>query len=341
MIDDFQRLLDMLRDLSREELLTLDATVRSLLSAPTPAAPNATTDAPPAPTSAVPPPGLAGIADIEASFACAPECPHCHSKRVHKWGHANKLRRYRCKDCKVSFNCLTGTPLAQLHKRGLWAGHAQALVDGVSLRKVAERLEVHLTTAFRWRHRFLQTPKDVKAEKVQGTVEADETFFTRSYKGARKLPREARKRGGENTKPGLSDELIPVLIVRDRTVAAATTDAILPDRSAVSVGACLEPVLDRKSILVTDADPAFCAVANRLEIAHVTLVVSKGERNWDGYHLQHVNAYCHELKGWMFRFRGVATKYLDSYLGWHRMNDRDGRGDNTQTARHVMAAAWG
>jgi hypothetical protein len=37
----------------------------------------------------------------------------------------------------------------------------------------------------------------------------------------------------------------------------------------------------------------------------------------------------------MLRFRGVATKYLDSSLGWHRMSDGD-----TQTACRVLAAAW-
>lgn len=33
-------------------------------------------------------------------------------------------------------------------------------------------------------------------------------------------------------------------------------------------------------------------------------------------HINNVNAYDSRLKGWMFRFKGVATKYLDSYLGW-------------------------
>ena len=44
---------------------------------------------------------------------------------IKKWGSANALRRYRCKACKVTFNALTGTPLAQLHKRELWGRHAQ------------------------------------------------------------------------------------------------------------------------------------------------------------------------------------------------------------------------
>ena len=335
MIDDFQRLLGCLRDLSRSELLTLDATVRGLLSAPPPPAPSDMPGAGPTPSAE---PRPEGIGAIEVAFAGDPECPHCQSKRVGKWGSANRLKRYRCKGCGVSFNCLTGTPLAQLHKRDLWAGQAQVLVDGISVRKGAARLDVNPKTAFRWRHRFLSAPKTMKALKVQGTVEADETFYRRSFKGCRKLFRKPHKRGGADAKPGLSDDQVPVLIAQDRTAETATTDAILPDRSAEAIEAHLAPVIDRGSILVTDADGAFSAFANKLEIAHVSLNASKNERSWEGYHIQHVNAYCNDLKGWMFRFRGVATKYLDSYLGWHRMNDRHG---NTQTARGVLAAAWG
>ena len=91
---------------------------------------------------------------------------HCRSTAVKKWGSANGLGRYRCKQCGVTFNALTGTPLAQLHKRELWAAHAQTLVEGISLRKVAERIGVDLTTAFRWRHRFLQAPKALKAKRL-------------------------------------------------------------------------------------------------------------------------------------------------------------------------------
>ena len=36
------------------------------------------------------------------------------------------------------------------------------------------------------------------------------------------------------------------------------------------------------------------------------------------YHVQHVNSYNRRLKDWMERFNGVATKYLNGYLIWHR-----------------------
>ncbi len=36
-----------------------------------------------------------------------------------------------------------------------------------------------------------------------------------------------------------------------------------------------------------------------------------------------INAYQSRLKGWTARFRGVASKYLPSYIGWRRMIERD------------------
>ena len=38
--------------------------------------------------------------------------------------------------------------------------------------------------------------------------------------------------------------------------------------------------------------------------------------------MQNINAYVSRLRGWMRHFKGVATKYLASYLGWFRMLDR-------------------
>ena len=223
-----------------------------------------------------------------------------------------------------------------MHKRELWGAHAQALVDGISLRKVAKQIKVDLTTAFRWRHRFLRTPKSLKPLTLKGTVEADETFFLYSEKGQEQHDRPPRKRGGKASQRGLSAEQVPVLIARDHH--KATTDQILPNRSAVSIGAVLEPILDRSSILVSDAAAAYAAFANKISVVHVALNLSAGERTWGTYHIQNVNNYCSRLKNWMRRFNGVATKYLASYLGWHRQIDRWG---STLSARCTLLAAWG
>src|SRR3974390_329329 len=127
------------------------------------------------------------VALIETRFAAAPCCGHCKSVSFVSWGRASGLKRYKCHDCRRTFNALTGTPLAQLHRRDAWLDYARALVDRVSLRRAAERADVSLDTSFRWRHRFLQASKDKRPALVTGIVEADETLILKSAKGSKRL----------------------------------------------------------------------------------------------------------------------------------------------------------
>lgn len=214
---DFQRLLASVQSLMPAQPVVLDEAIRvRIASSPARAAA-------PTPT----------IATIEARFSNAPRRPHCKSTPIKKWGSANGLKRYRCRECKATFvvpkarlprDTLTVTPPAQLHKRELWTRHAAALL------------------------------------------------------------------------------------------------------------------VSRDAVLVSDGAGAYRAFAGKAHIPHVGLVLSQGERTWGIYHVQNVNAYTSRLKVWMRRFNGVATKYLDSYPGWRRMNDRDA---GTLTANRIVIAAMG
>ena len=113
---------------------------------------------------------------VDEKFAASPECPQCRSGSLHKWGIVSGIQRYRCKDCGRSFNALTGTSMARLRKKELWLEYSKALADSLSLSKAAERCGIDRTTAFRWRHRFLQTPSQSKA-CCSGITEVDETYF--------------------------------------------------------------------------------------------------------------------------------------------------------------------
>src|SRR5579885_1351535 len=83
------------------------------------------------------------------------ECPHCGTGHPARYGTASGLQRYRCYGCGRTFNALTGTPLARLRYQGQWDAFAQALREGLSVRKAAVRCGVHRNTAHRWRQRFL------------------------------------------------------------------------------------------------------------------------------------------------------------------------------------------
>jgi transposase-like protein len=248
------------------------------------------------------------------------KCPHCQGERLVRHGRASGLQRYRCRGCAKTFNALTATPLARLRLKSKWLQQAQVLHLGQSVHQAAETLEVAPSTAFRWRHRFLQLPQNLKARPLRGVVEADETYFLRSHKGQQVQGRKSRHRGGSAAKRGLSDEQTPVLVARDRS--GATADFILERADKAQTLAALAPVLAADAVLCTDCGGALGAAARYLGIEHHALNGVKGQRVQGAWHIQNVNAYHARLKNWMHRFKGVASLYLASYLGWFRALDR-------------------
>ena len=246
-------------------------------------------------------------------------CPHCGSQKLQGWGRVSGLPRYRCVDCRRSFNALTGTPLARLRKKEQWAAQAQALITGESLVKVAKRCDVAVTTAFRWRHRFLSAPALDKPSQLTGIVEVDETYILESFKGKRaSLPRPAHKRGGMAKTRGLSAEQIPVLVARDRL--GQTTDAVLAKRDRASVTAALGGVVTPDNQLCCDGGKAIVSFARKAKIPCCILPKPGGPRpEAPNLHINNVNGYHGRLKEWLRPFHGVATKYLDHYLGWRRI----------------------
>ena len=119
---------------------------------------------------------------LESRLGADPCCVHRGAERVLRWGFSHGLQRFRCRDCRRSFNALTGTPLARLREKASWLIFAGSLSEGLSVKAAAERCSVAPSTSFRWRHRFLQA-KTADSEALSGIVEADETFFASLSKG--------------------------------------------------------------------------------------------------------------------------------------------------------------
>ena len=84
------------------------------------------------------------------------QCPRCQSHHVGAWGtyhYQPGLKRYRCKekDCKRTFNDLTGT-LLDGSKRSLmhWILATFLLCLSCSSRRITKELGVHVRTGYRW-----------------------------------------------------------------------------------------------------------------------------------------------------------------------------------------------
>ena len=289
------------------------------------------------------------LVDEVASLVGTPTaCPHCHHPEIRPWGQAAGLPRFRCRGCHRTFNALTNTPLSGLHHKDRWMFYLEKFSEGESVRKAAGRGGINTKAAFLWRHRFRTLPACLKARQEGGIVETDETWFPGSDKGQRSgLPRRARKRGGRAQKRGLSREQVPVLVVRDRS--GATADAILPKDNHREIEAVLKPLLARDAVLCSDGGGKgpIALAAREMGVAHRAVNLRNGIRVLAGvYHIQNANAYHSRLKEWMRRFHGVATKYLDHYLGWRRMIETFGEHLNStlwltlSLGRHGLQQEW-
>ena len=263
-------------------------------------------------------------------------CPHCGSTNLYRWGINARIQRYKCKSCNKTFNALTHTPLARLRHKEQWNTFIQDLIDGVSVHSAAKHCCVADSTSFRWRHRFLKIPSLTQAKHLEGIVEADETYFLESHKGERDLDHKPRKRGGKASQRGLSKEQIPVLIVRDRE--GHTTDAVLKSANTEEINRVIFPLIEDDVLICSDGSRIYKVFTKMHKLTHKIINASAGEHIIEGaYHIQNVNAYDSRLKNWMRHFNGIATKYLESYLGWMRMLDRES--DLTPQKVLVMSAS--
>ena len=136
----------------------------------------------------------------------------------------------------------------------------------------------------------------------------------KARKGERHLDRKARRRGGKASKRGLSSEQVPVLVAADRS--GVTVSAVLPAVYADALRDVIEPVVDDDIVPVSDGHRAYPPCAAAMGVRHEALNLSGGERVRNAFHIQTVNSRHGQLKGFLTRCRGIATKHLDNCLRW-------------------------
>lgn len=119
-----------------------------------------------------------------------------------------------------------------------FAVNAECMAAGLTVQETAETVDVAVSTAFRWRHRFLNAVVAQQPKAMEGLLEAD--AFLHSLKGQRKLPRPPRHCGGKAKKRGLSKEQVPVQVAIARG-QRFTVDRAIPAMSGKEMVETLRP----------------------------------------------------------------------------------------------------
>ncbi|KON85489.1 Insertion element protein [Sporosarcina globispora] len=255
----------------------------------------------------------------EARFSGGLACVHCGCASVKRNGKYRTRQRYLCKDCGKSFNDMTHTPFSGSRYPEKWVKYIELMVEGYTLPKIAEKLKIHISTAFYWRHKVLNALSSIGFQELSGIVESDETFFKESMKGRKIFHREAKERGGRDSKRGISNLKIAVVVAQDRNGNVVARKAGNGRVKAEEIDVVLGDYIHPSALLCTDTATNYKKFAKIKGLQHETINERQKERVKKGiYHVQHVNNFHKRLKDWMDRFLGVATKYLDNYLYWFR-----------------------
>ena len=153
----------------------------------------------------------------EQRFSGGRVCPICGGTHVQRNGRRkNGAQKFICKDCGKTFSIRKNTIFNGTRKSlSVWREYMSCMAEGLTIDQSAERCGITHYTSFIWRHKILDALGECSRDtELSGIVEADETFMPLSFKGDRSLfskgevERQARVRGGENHKRGLSDELV-------------------------------------------------------------------------------------------------------------------------------------
>ena len=248
-------------------------------------------------------------------FANGRVCPVCGATHVVRNGkRKDGTQKYICKDCGKSFVITTNSIVSGTRKDfNVWIKYVDCMLNGFSVRKAAEECGIHRNTAFAWRHKILDALQNMANDVIlDGIVEADETFFTISYKGNHKkskkftMPREPHKRGNSTHVRGLSSEKVCVPCAVNRSGMSIAKVSNTGRVSTKDLHEIYDGRIDPSATLVTDKMNSYVRFSNANGIELVQLKTGKAKKGI--YNIQHINSYHSQLKRFMKSFNGVSTK---------------------------------
>lgn len=180
----------------------------------------------------------------------APWCPHCGDTDVYAMKGESAERRglYRCHGCKKQFTVRVGSIFEDskilLHQwvRAMW--EATSCKNGISALELSRKLQINYRSALFMMHRIRHAMAPTSPPKLDGTLEADETYVGGKPRYPRRVDGQIRK--GRDT----SNPKAPVFAVVQR--GGNVRASVLPNIKAHNVRRVLAECADTGARLITD-----------------------------------------------------------------------------------------
>lgn len=264
-----------------------------------------------------------------ASVQKIEKCRKCGADKIVKFGKdKNGKQRYKCKCCGATFTETSYSAISRTrHSEAVWETYIHLLLKGASLEECAFQCGISVRTAFIWRHKILSALQNDQDNRVMaGIIEADEKYFSLSFKGNHKkskdfvMPREAYRRGSDNRSNNLPKACVMCAVERNGQSYGEVLGVGQSTKKMVTHAFEKRVVPD--SIMLSDGGKAISNYLSKKEnIEHITLKSSMSGSHKGGdpeirgiYHIQTVNNFHKRLDDFLRPYNGVSTKYLNHYV---------------------------
>lgn len=250
-------------------------------------------------------------------------CPNCGSIYCVKNGNVRGKQRFLCRDCEKTFGYTSKSAISNTKLTNeQWKEYIKCMIQGYSIRKCAEIVDVCVKTSFYMRHKILDALNEyMDRGNISGAAEMDETFLAESFKGNHKksgfkMPRKSRKRGKEVKFRGISHEQICIGTAIDKNgnlIMEMTCKGRITSKKLERLykGHILEG-----TTICTDSLSSYKTLSKKLKLNHKQ--IPTGRHSDGNYNLSNINSLHSKFKTWIRRFNGVSTKFLPNYLTWFK-----------------------
>lgn len=225
-------------------------------------------------------------------------CPRCNGTAYHKFGIRLGIQRYCCKNCRRTFNETVNTPLHGIHNKQKMQEYLLTMNGKQSIRAASKKIGISVPTSFSWRHRILASLREQTPSAGSSTAGICEIKLPHSFKGKRNVP---------DTK---MPETHSIFIADARGIPCI--QLLLKPKKTYEAALLISNTLRPSSKFEIIKTNLLTRVSRK-----ITTLQTKNKFESTYLAKQVVDAVA-ELSGWMARFKGVATKYLQQYWNWYR-----------------------
>ena len=253
--------------------------------------------------------GVTSLEELANKYQRKPTCPRCGSEEQISYGHTPEgLPRYQCRKCGKTYTQLSNTIFHSTNKDfDIWVKYLTLMTFNVPLEMTEEICDISHPTAMLWRQKVFSAVDGYQNHLyLRDTVWIDETYLFDSS---------LLHEDGFKQKRGLSGNQICIVVAIDVHKNCLAVICGHGKPSGKRIYEALKDHIIEGSTVFHDGERAHNPLIRKLKLDSQVYKADTADPEYLE-NMALINNMCSWLKRYIYRFIGMRTVNLQSYLNW-------------------------